>query len=253
MCCAVPLTRRRVGPGRRRRGWLLLVPLLLLPACGRRTHAPSPVSVNRGSHEEGIASWYGPGFHGRTTANGETYDMYGMTAAHKTLPFDTWVQVVNLDNRQSTVVRINDRGPFIPGRIIDLSRTAAESIQMVGPGTARVKLLIVDDPAPPRREDTVERKEAASSHPARGGSGSGERPFQVQVGAFSRQANALGLRARLAKLFPDVTVSETARPQGRVFRVRVGRFGSRESALRFRELLLQEALVEEAVVMRAQP
>ena len=113
---------------------------------------PLPVLVgvsgipSRGSYEAGIASWYGPGFHGRTTANGETYDMYAMTAAHKALPFDTWVRVVNLDNSESTVVRINDRGPFIEGRVIDLSRSAAEDISMVWPGTAQVQLLIVDEP-----------------------------------------------------------------------------------------------------------
>ena len=150
MCFAVILTRRRVGSGTWRRGLPILLLFLLLPGCGRRTPSPSPVSApsipSGGFSEAGIASWYGPGFHGRTTANGESYDMYAMTAAHKTLPFDTWVRVVNLDNSESTVVRINDRGPFIEGRVIDLSRNAAEDISMVGPGTARVQLLIVDEP-----------------------------------------------------------------------------------------------------------
>lgn len=93
--------------------------------------------------ETGVASWYGPNFHGKLTANGETYDMDGMTAAHRTLPFDTEVVVENLDNGTTTRVRINDRGPFAKDRIIDLSRAAAREIGMIGPGTARVRLYLV--------------------------------------------------------------------------------------------------------------
>jgi rare lipoprotein A len=92
---------------------------------------------------EGIASWYGPDFHGRRTANGEIYNMYGMTAAHKTLPFDTMLRVTNLENGRSVVVRVNDRGPYAKGRIIDLSKSAAEKIGMIGPGTARVRLEVL--------------------------------------------------------------------------------------------------------------
>ncbi len=88
--------------------------------------------------ETGIASWYGEDFHGKKTANGETYDMHAMTAAHRTLPFSTRVRVTNLDNGNKTEVRINDRGPFVPGRIIDLSRSGAKELGMLGPGTARV-------------------------------------------------------------------------------------------------------------------
>ena len=216
-----------------------------------------PVSVSSipsgGSYEAGIASWYGPGFHGRTTANGETYDMYAMTAAHKTLPFDTWVRVVNLDNSESTVVRINDRGPFIEGRVIDLSRNAAEDISMVGPGTARVQLLIVDEPI--RKSSSQGTNSTPGVRPTEGPTvrqtpGSDGRPFQVQVGAFHSQANATRLKARLAVQFPDVAIFETTRSGGALFRVRVGSFGSLESATEFRELLLLEGLVEEAVVMR---
>ena len=104
----------------------------------------TPNASGKGNGElEGVASWYGPGFHGRRTANGEIYNMNIMTAAHKTLPFDTIVRVTNLDNGLSVVVRINDRGPFVKGRIIDLSRSAAEEIGMIGPGTAQVQLKIL--------------------------------------------------------------------------------------------------------------
>lgn len=99
-------------------------------------------------YEIGIASWYGPGFHGKRTANGEIYDMYAMTAAHKTLPFGTIVRVVDLDTGRSVVVRINDRGPFVKGRIIDLSYAAAQELGMVKKGLAKVGLKIVKWPHP---------------------------------------------------------------------------------------------------------
>lgn len=98
-------------------------------------------------YEVGIASWYGPGFQGKRTANGEVYDMYGISAAHKTLPFGTIVKVVDLDTGKSVVVRINDRGPFIAGRIIDLSKGAAEKLGIIGKGIAHVGLRIVRWPA----------------------------------------------------------------------------------------------------------
>jgi len=95
------------------------------------------------ANESGVASWYGPGFHGRTTANGERYDMHGLTAAHKTLPFGTKVKVTNSRTGRSVVVRINDRGPFTRGRVIDLSRGAAEAIGIIRSGTAPVAISIL--------------------------------------------------------------------------------------------------------------
>lgn len=102
-----------------------------------------PQASASGLSSTGIASWYGPGFHGRLTANGERYDMYAMTAAHKTLKFGTKVEVTNTDNGKSVVVRINDRGPFVGGRVIDLSKSAADAIDMVGPGTAAVTIQVL--------------------------------------------------------------------------------------------------------------
>ncbi len=97
-------------------------------------------------YETGIASWYGPGFHGNLTANGEVYDMYGISAAHKTLPFGTIVRVVEIETGRSIVVRINDRGPFIEGRIIDLSKGAAEKLGIVEKGITGVGLRILQRP-----------------------------------------------------------------------------------------------------------
>lgn len=130
---------------------LLLVSLsLFLASCGvtsRLDKRSGGNSVTAGTDqilEEGVASWYGPNFHGKLTANGEKYDMHGLTAAHRTLPFNTVVEVENVDNGKKVQVRINDRGPFAKNRIIDLSKKAAEEIEMVGPGTANVSLRLVD-------------------------------------------------------------------------------------------------------------
>ncbi len=106
--------------------------------------AQSPLANLENHASEGYASWYGPNFAGRQTANGEIFDPSQLTAAHKTLPFGSYIKVNNLDNGMSVTVRINDRGPFKPGRIIDLSRYAAEIIDMIGPGTARVGLELID-------------------------------------------------------------------------------------------------------------
>ena len=105
-----------------------------------------PLNDAKGYIEEGIASWYGPNFHGKLTSNREVYDMNAMTAAHKTLPFNTRVKVVNLENQAEVTVRINDRGPFVAGRIIDLSYAAAKRLKIVRNGTARVRLMVVEAP-----------------------------------------------------------------------------------------------------------
>jgi peptidoglycan lytic transglycosylase len=150
---------------------------LLLPACHRHRYAhvpvpprpasaPSPAAVPE-NNETGLASWYGHPYHGRPSASGEIYDMEKMTAAHRTLPFGAWVRVHDLDNSQSVDVRINDRGPFVDGRIIDLSHAAARAIHMIGPGTAMVRLEILSLPA--------------ALAPAR---------YAVQVGAFRNRQNA---------------------------------------------------------------
>ena len=105
------------------------------------------LETSEGYRQEGIASWYGSQFQGRRTSSGEIYDMYRMTAAHKTLPLPTYVRVTNLENGRSVVVRVNDRGPFVDGRIIDMSFVAAIRLGMLGPGTARVEVVALDPPA----------------------------------------------------------------------------------------------------------
>jgi rare lipoprotein A len=140
-----------------------------------------------GQTETGGASWYGHPYHGRRAANGEIYDMEKLTAAHRTLPFDTWLRVLNLDNSKTVEVRITDRGPFVEGRIIDLSHAAARAIDMLGPGTARVRLEVIRTP------DYVS--------PA---------VFAVQVGAFRDRDNAERLRAEMEARYGSARLVQRA-------------------------------------------
>lgn len=133
--------------------WIVVFALILVTPVSKTLMAQSEDKEEEREfiyHSEGIASWYGPGFHGRKTANGERFDSYDLTAAHKTLPFNTLVRVTNLENGKSTIVRINDRGPYAGGRIIDLSYAAKQEIGMSG--LARVRLEIVQSPEPDNTE-----------------------------------------------------------------------------------------------------
>lgn len=176
---------------------------------------------NRGYRETGIASWYGPGFHGKRASTGEEYDMYAMTAAHKTLRIPCYVEVTNLQNGRRAVVRVNDRGPFHDNRIIDLSYAAAQKLGMIGTGTALVEVrhLDVDQMPPPQENAPVQ---LATPVPEWG------RNVFLQVGAFSDAANAERLRLRLASARID-QVNVARRPDG-LHRVRIGPLGSVEQA-----------------------
>src|SRR2546425_10922641 len=132
-------------------GLLLAFAAAALTGCAHRKHAATapPAAPAPGATETGIASWYGHPYHGRPAANGEIYDMDKMTAAHRTLPFGTWARVTNLGNDKTVDVRIIDRGPFIDGRIIDLSHAAARAIDLIGPGVTQVRVEIISAPAVP--------------------------------------------------------------------------------------------------------
>lgn len=177
---------------------------------------------NRGYRETGIASWYGPGFHGKRASAGETYDMYAMTAAHKTLRIPCYVEVTNLQNGRRAVVRVNDRGPFHDNRIIDLSFAAAQKLGVIGSGTALVEVRHIDvDQSPPKQPDAAPIQ-LATPVPEWG------RNVFLQVGAFSDAANAERLRLRLASARID-QVDVTRRPDG-LHRVRIGPLSSVEQA-----------------------
>ncbi|MGQ9633276.1 MAG: septal ring lytic transglycosylase RlpA family protein [Bryobacteraceae bacterium] len=166
---------------------------------------PAPAAVRPGTVETGIASWYGHPYHGRRTASGEIYNMEKLTAAHRTLPFGTWVEVTNLDNRKRVRVRITDRGPFVEGRIIDLSLAAAREIDMVRAGIVKVRVEVVSGPA------------------ADGGR------FAVQVGAYLNRDNAERMRRRLQSQYRHCRLVKRDGPTV-LWRVLIGQETNEEQA-----------------------
>ncbi len=197
-----------------------------------------PLPHSEGFRQRGLASWYGRDFHGKKTSNGEIYNMYAMTAAHKTLPLGTHVQVYNLENNRKAVVRINDRGPFVRGRIIDLSYTAAKEIGIVGPGTARVEVVALG-----RRTsasgNTSSTYTADDYH-------SGE--FTFQVGAFLSRENAERQKRQLAKRYKNAHITVYDRGDRIFYRVRVGRFTSLEDAVEQEKILMQDGFTDAFLV-----
>lgn len=220
--------RLRVGIG-------LITMVVLAGACA--TRAPQSPATR-----EGVASWYGPGFHGRATASGERYDQNELTAAHRTWPLGTPVRVTHLGNGRSVVVRINDRGPFVDDREIDLSYGAARRLHMVQAGTAHVRLdPIRDYEGPPRAVR-----------------------FAVQVGSFVTEPHAAALRREVAGLRGisiaplrrgprEVYVATARRNQETLYRVRVGLCANRDEAedlaAELNEAGLDSIVVEEVVAL----
>lgn len=188
----------------------LFLTLFLMSSC-----ATSRGVATRGMMlDVGIASWYGPAFHGKSTANGETYDQNELTAAHKTLPFNTIVKVTNLENGKSVTVRINDRGPYAGNRIIDLSKAAAEHIEMIGPGTAEVRLELVSSDVPIGRQIEAEM-------------------FTVQLASFTERPQADTYARKI-----DGAFVHTALVNGiTYYRVFSGRFRDRDDAVRHQRAL----------------
>jgi rare lipoprotein A len=170
--------------------------LILIAACrARQNYFPEP----EGNIQTGTASWYGPEFHGKSTSSKEIYDMHDLTAAHNTLPLGTYVMVTNLANGRSVTVRINDRGPFVKDRVIDLSYAAAKALDMIGPGTAQVRIEVLKNISPPA---FLLR-------------------FSVQVGSFVVKENALALGKELEKSFAGVYISNFETTRQIFYRVRI--------------------------------
>jgi rare lipoprotein A len=163
-----------------------------------------------GDVQTGVASWYGVEEHNNRAASGERFDKNELTAAHKTLPMDTIVRVTNLENGKDVVVRINDRGPFVKDRIIDLSYAAAEQIDMLGPGTASVKVEVISTPN--REENYFDPK------------------YIVQVGSFKDEQNATKLKDKLAQDFNNINIQEFVLESEKYYRVRIGGFDTRQQA-----------------------
>ena len=179
-----------------------------------------------GHTETGLASWYGHPYHGRPAADGEIYDMETMVAAHRTLPFQTWVRVVNLSSGKSVEVRIIDRGPFVGGRIIDLSHAAAQAIDLIGPGVAKVRLEVIRLP---------EAVTAAA--------------FAVQVGAFRSRGNAESLRARMAASYGNAQLIRRADTPD-LWRVVVGAEPNEDAAVALSDRIQRETGEKNAFVVR---
>ncbi len=171
----------------------ILCSVILLTSCAGKSYFHS------GNVQKGIASWYGSDFHGKLTSNQEIYNMHALTAAHKTLPFGAYVRVTNLNNGRSIVVRINDRGPFIKGRIIDLSFAAAKKVGMDITGVAPVKIKVLKKYSPKKSSQK----------------------FSIQVGSFSSKRNAKTLKKKLQKNYRNVYISKTKVSSKTFYRVRI--------------------------------
>ncbi len=178
-----------------------------------------PLKAHHGFQEQGVASWYGKKFHGRKTSNGEIYNMYGLSAAHKTLPLGVYVEVTNRQTGKAIVVRVNDRGPFVAGRIIDLSFGAAQQLGIVEAGTAPVIVKALG------YKQVVDGQSQFVS-PVSYDAGS----FAIQIGAFSNRANAESLAASMRSDHGKAVVVATQINDRTFFRVRVGQYNSLSQA-----------------------
>jgi rare lipoprotein A len=211
------------------RWFFLFVPFLIaiLAACSgtpKPTYFPGyPV----GFVERGVASWYGPGFHGNKTANGERYDMHQLTAAHRTLPLGSIAVVRSMSTGRQVTVRINDRGPFARGRVLDLSLAGAHALGMTGAGTDQIELRVVG-----YQGRTAEMG-----------------VLRVQVGSFSGQENAFNLLERAKHLYTGGRIQIVTLPEGKRYRVQIGQFSS-EAQAEAAALHLESSLRLQAFVFR---
>ena len=191
-----------------------------------------PIAVNEGDTFIGKASWYGPNFHGRLTSNGERYNMHKRTAASKTLPINTYVRVVNLNNGQETVVRINDRGPFVEGRIIDLSYQAAKEVGVIKKGVVPVKLEVVSCDETANR---YARKQPAKIINKSKSLNAKNNRYFVQIASIYDKSRALKLKSKYAsvdKKYKSYLVARKDKNK-KIYKLLIGRFSSKEAAKNF--------------------
>lgn len=197
------------------------ITLFFLTSCGIVRETTKPVDATR-AIGTGVASWYGSDFHGKATANGEIYDMDALTAAHRTLPFNTIVLVENRDNGRTVIVRINDRGPYVGNRIIDLSREAAREIDMINSGTASVELFLVEEGDRPITDQNISNRET----------------FTVQIASFDKEQEANNYsRTVSGSRVERVTVGDRV-----IFRVYYGTYRTTDEAGRAQRDLAQRGI-----------
>lgn len=249
---------KKFGGGRRFRLWwigLSVACFILGVGCAKKAPPPipgaqkpykidkqwyRPLADAQGFRQKGLASWYGKEFHGRKTANGEIYDMYAVSAAHTILPLGTWVRVRNLDNGRTLDLRVNDRGPFVRGRVIDLSYQAAKVLGVVEPGIAPVEILALGKPSQPGTGYAGARTYTPVVYDR------GE--FTIQVGAFRDRGNAERLVAKLDQIHRNAHIVPHHSGRGVFYRVRVGRCASLSEALAFEDSLIRSGYSETTVV-----
>ncbi len=188
-----------------------------------------PLARAKGFRQQGLASWYGDDFHGKMTSSGEIYNMHGISAAHKILPLGTYVRVKNLINGRTIVVRINDRGPFVPGRIIDLSYGAAKKLGIVGPGTAPVEVAAIGWAPLPFKKIAKLAKELPPDYD--------KGNFTIQVGAFGDRKNAEKLKRMLMQKYKTAQVIPFRAKNKTMYRVVVGKCASFDEAVKYEKLL----------------
>ena len=211
--CAASTSERLIQPPQRlaRSTFLSVWLVLLFFLAGCSSPAPKPVyfpGYPIGYVERGTASWYGPGFHGNKTANGEQYDMHKLTAAHRTLPLGSIAVVRSITTGKEVTVRINDRGPFAKGRVMDLSYAGARTLGMVGNGTDQIELRVIG----------FQGRTAAMGY------------LRVQIGSFAEQRNAAMLLQRAQRVYPGGRIQAVDLPDGRRYRVQVGEFNTENQA-----------------------
>jgi len=197
--------------------YLFLLTLIFAMSCGVYKYFPkrTPKSYEEkddvsGNVQVGLASWYGIEEHNNRAASGERFDKNELTAAHKALPMDSIVRVTNLENGRDVIVRINDRGPFVKGRIIDLSYAAAKEVDLLGPGTVKVKVEVISTP---NRDDNYFKGR-----------------YIIQVGSFKNKNNAYNLKNKLSAKFDNVDVYEYSLNSDKYYRVRLSSYNSRNDA-----------------------
>lgn len=216
---------------------------------GRRYHV---MKTARGFRQRGIASWYGSKFHGHRTSSGEPYNMYAMTAAHKTLPLPSYVRVTNTDTGKSIIVRVNDRGPFHDNRIIDLSYAAAKKLDITANGTGKVEITYIDPRQSPPRRRVAAINNKPVVKPAQADAGvKKEKPSQrlyLQVGAFAERINAEQMQKRIADVLNYGEVSTGYNVEHKLYRVRIGPLASAEEADKVADKLTQSGIARPSII-----
>jgi rare lipoprotein A len=203
---------------------------------------------SKGFAETGIASWYGKKFHGHRTSNGETYDMFAMTAAHKTLPLPTYVRVTHIENGRSIIVKVNDRGPFHDDRIIDLSYSAAKKLGVTATGTSEVKIVAID-PEEFQQNQTYQPKLKRPSALVTKDQVLAKSKLYLQAGAFSNKQNATQLQKRLIALFTTQQIHSEFLPENNIYRIRIGPLASIADADKMSTLLMDKGILTKKITL----